>query len=167
MRGWKHDRSFWRPLYRLLGATEAGETRYALNKHGYRDVYRVTDYKHPFDLYKGENVLCFDEFRSQFPISDMLNYLDGYPMTLPCRYNNKQACYNIVYIISNVPLEEQYPIFQLNQPATWQAFLRRIHHVIKFPLPNPEDEPPKQQTFDDFIEISGNEIDNPFDEKNG
>lgn len=38
----------------------------------------------------------------------MLNYLDIYPIQLPSRYYNKVACYNIVYIVSNWKLEEEY-----------------------------------------------------------
>ncbi len=58
----------------------------------------------------------------------MLNYLDGYPVELPCRYANKQACYTKVYILSNIPFEQQYPNIQAEQPETWLALKRRIHH---------------------------------------
>lgn len=62
----------------------------------------------------------------------MLEYLDGYPLALPARYANRQACYISVYIISNIDLTEQYPNVQVNEPETWKAFLRRIHHVIEY-----------------------------------
>lgn len=100
--------------------------------HGYEAVFRVTDYAHPFDTYAGQDIMVFDEYRSQFKIHEILNYLDGYPLELPCRYANKIACFNAVYIISNVDLHEQYPFVQLHQPNTWAAFLRRIHGVTKF-----------------------------------
>lgn len=35
------------------------------------------------------------------------NILDGYPLELPCRYANKQACYTEVYLVSNLPLERR------------------------------------------------------------
>lgn len=120
----------------IWGKTGTGKTRSVMEKYGYRNVYRVTDYDHPFDGYNGEPVIIFDEFRSQLKIHDMLNYMDGYPLTLPCRYANRQACYTIVYIISNIPLEEQYPIVQQQQRSTWEAFLRRINEVKTFPLEN-------------------------------
>ena len=60
-------------------------------------MYRVTDYKHPFDSYCGEEVLVLEEFRSDFPIGSILNYLDIYPIQLPAGYNNKQACYHYVW----------------------------------------------------------------------
>ena len=59
----------------------------------------------------------------------MLNYLDIYPLQLPARYNNRQACYNYVYIVSNWDLKEQYINIQKEHPKTFQAFLRRIHRV--------------------------------------
>ena len=62
----------------------------------------------------------------------MLNYLDGYPLDLPCRYNNKIACFTKVYIISNLPLNDQYRDIQREYEETWKAFLRRIHKVMYF-----------------------------------
>lgn len=116
----------------IFGPTATGKTRGVMEAHGYSSVYRVTDYSHPFDRYAQEPILCLDEFRSSLLIGDMLDYLDGYPLALPARYANRQACYERVYIISNIDLREQYPNVQTNEPATWKAFLRRIHHVIEY-----------------------------------
>lgn len=110
----------------IWGETGVGKTRFVMEKYGYPNVYRVTDYKHPFDDYRGQPVILFDEFRSDLPIKDMLKYLDGYPLKLPCRYENKQACYVIVYIISNIPFDQQYPDVQVSEPETWEAFRRRF-----------------------------------------
>ena len=126
-------KSTWRDLTcsYIYGDTGTGKTRSIMEKYGYQNVYRVTDYLHPFDNYKGQDVIIFEEFRSSFRISDMLNYLDGYPLELPCRYANKYACYTKVYIISNIPLSEQYR----NQPVeSFHAFLRRIHSVLHYTL---------------------------------
>ena len=124
----------WRDLHvtYIYGTAGSGKSRYVTDLYGYTAVYRVTDYDHPFDGYKGEAVIVFEEYRGQLKISDLLNYLDGYPLTLPCRYQNKQACYTEVYIISNVALEDQYKQIQVDQPETWAALLRRIHEVKLF-----------------------------------
>lgn len=114
------------------GRTGRGKTRTVMESFGYENVYRVTDYQHPFDNYKGQDVMVFDEFRSSMKIQDMLNYLDGYPLDLPCRYNNKVACYSKVFIISNIGLKEQYRDIQRDYDETWQAFLRRIDGVKVF-----------------------------------
>lgn len=110
----------------IYGATGVGKTRTVMEHFGYENVYRVTNYKNPFDNYNGQDVILFDEFRSSLPISDMLVYLDGYPVNLPCRYSDKPALYTKVYIISNISLEKQYVEVQKYEPETYKAFLRRF-----------------------------------------
>lgn len=114
----------------ISGATGTGKTRGVLENNGYSNVYRVTDYKHPFDNYNGQPVIAFDEFRSSLNIKDMLLFCDIYPIELPSRYTNKFACYNKVYIISNWSLEKQYLEIQRDDVESWKAFLRRIHKVV-------------------------------------
>lgn len=113
----------------ISGATGTGKTRGVLDTHGDGNVYRVSDYQHPFDGYNCEPVIAFDEFRSSLKLQDMLNYADIYPIQLPARYSNKVACYETVYIISNWTLEEQYAEVQKDNPESWKAFLRRIHEI--------------------------------------
>lgn len=115
-----------------FGKTAVGKTRSIMEKYGYENVYRVTDYSHPFDTYKGQDVLVFEEFHSNIKIQDMLNYLDGYPLDLPSRYINKVACYTKVYLTSNISLKEQYTDIQKEYEETWNAFLRRINIVMTF-----------------------------------
>ena len=113
----------------IYGATGSGKSYSVLVSEGVENVYRVTNYIHPFDEYSYQKVLCLDEYRSSFLIGDILQYLDRYNMILPARYSNKYSLYEKVYIISNIPLEEQYQDIQNKQPQSWQAFLRRITEV--------------------------------------
>lgn len=133
----------WRDLEvtYLWGKTGVGKTRSIMEKHGYSRVYRVTNYDHPFDDYKGQDVILFEEFRSSLPIQDMLKYLDGYPLMLPCRYSNKAACFTKVYLVSNIPLSAQYPNVQVSEPETYRAFCRRINQGDYELLPDTGDEP--------------------------
>lgn len=122
-----------------------------MEKYSYSGVYRVTDYKHPFDSYLGEDVLLLDEFRGGIKIADILNLLDGYPLNLPCRYTNRVACYTKVYIVSNICISRQYSDVQFDSPATFRALLRRIQKIIKYTGVN------------QFVEQSTAEyIDDPF-----
>ena len=125
-------RDAWRNLEvtYLWGETGAGKTRSIMENYGYSNVYRVTDYAHPFDSYKGQDVILFEEFRSSLPLSAMLTYLDGYPVELPCRYTNKIACFTKVFLVSNIPLEKQYTNIQRDEPESWNAFRRRIGSVM-------------------------------------
>lgn len=123
----------WRDLEvtYIYGKTSTGKTRSIMETYGYSNVFRVTDYAHPFDGYKStrHSVLVFEEFRSSLKIQDMLDYLDGYPCELVARYHNKVATYLKVFLITNIPLEEQYQNIQKESPETWEAFIRRIDCV--------------------------------------
>lgn len=117
----------------IYGSSGSGKTRSIYDTYKFSEVYRVTDYEHPFDNYNYEPVIVFDEFNSQIKIELILTLLDIYPVQLPCRYNNKWACYTQVYIISNIPLDKQYddpwkPILREQD----KAFRRRIDQVIKY-----------------------------------
>lgn len=120
----------------LFGASGTGKTRGIFERHNPKSICRITDYGGKngvrFDSYRGQEVLVFEEFHSQIPISAMLNYLDIYPIMLPARYNDRVACYTTVYLTSNIPLEAQYQESQRYQLETWYAFLRRIHNVIEY-----------------------------------
>lgn len=114
------------------GRTGTGKTKTIMERYGYDEVFRVTSYRYPFDNYRGQDVIIFEEFFDSLSIQEMLTLLDGYPLDLPCRYNNKTACYTKVYILSNVDLTDQYRDVQIRSVETWNAFLRRIHAVKIF-----------------------------------
>lgn len=124
----------WRDLdvEYVWGDTGTGKTRTIMEKYGYRNVYRVTDYKHPFDGYMGQDVILFEEFRSSLSLGDMLKYLDGYPVVLPCRYANRQACFTKVYICTNVSINRQYEEVQRESIGDYLAFLRRIKRIKQY-----------------------------------
>lgn len=120
----------------IYGPSGTGKTRGIFARHAPKDIYRVTNYRSgrgvSFDGYYGQNVLVFEEFNSQIPIEEMLNYLDIYPLYLPARYSDKVACYTKVYITSNSPLSAQYAYEQRHRSETWDAFYRRISRVIQY-----------------------------------
>ncbi len=129
-----HEQQFkdvWRNIdvTYIWGIPGIGKTRYVMDKYGYSNVYCVTDYDHPFDGYKGQDVILFDEFRSSIELSVMLRILDGYPVELPARYNNKVACFTKVYFCTNIDIRCQYPNKQREEPLSWCAFLRRINRI--------------------------------------
>ncbi|MCL1901893.1 MAG: RNA helicase domain-containing protein [Firmicutes bacterium] len=104
-----------------------------MEKYGYENVFRITNYERGmFDAYKGQDVIIFEEFRSSLKVEEMLNLLDGYPLQLPCRFQDKVACYTKAYLITNIQFNEQYKNIQLEQPKTWEAFKRRVHKIIDF-----------------------------------
>lgn len=120
----------------LYGDSGTGKTRSIYEKHPAKDICRITDYGGRngirFDAYHGQPVLVFEEFHSQIPIAAMLNFLDIYPLMLPARYNDRVACYTIVYITSNIPFEQQYEDVQRKELETWNALCRRVHNITEF-----------------------------------
>ncbi len=141
------------------GKSGIGKTSGVFKKHGFENVYRVTDNKHPWDNYKGQDVVIFEEFSSNhFDISQMLIWLDIYPLDLPCRYNNKTACFTKVYMLSNIPFDYQFHGFKLSEEEVYNAWCRRIHVVKKFHEDGSIKEyHPGRHSKDDFIEISPEE----------
>lgn len=121
-------------VHYIYGKSRTGKTRYVMDKYGYSNVLKTTNYKNPFDLYEMQSVLLLDEFRGQLPLSDLLQYLDGYPCYLPARYSDRLACYTEVYIVSNVPLDSLYKDVQIESKDSWNAFVKRIDTITKFEL---------------------------------
>lgn len=114
----------------VWGAAGIGKSRAIMEKHGHENVYRITDKKNPWDGYRGEEVVVFEEYRSNFGVENMLNWLDGYPIMLPCRYANRPALFTKVYLLTNIPLWEQFEGVQMAHKETWGAFLRRVDNVV-------------------------------------
>lgn len=117
----------------ITGKTGSGKSRDILDEHGDRNVYRVTDYEHPFDSYTLEPVLVLEEYRSSIKLGDILNYLDIYPVDLPARYSQKVACYDTVYVVSNWTFEQQYSDIQKEpeRKADYEAWVRRFNGFVK------------------------------------
>ena len=116
----------------IWGPSRSGKTRFVLDRHDRDDIYRVTLFNNSaFDSYLKEDVLLFDEFDSSFKITDMNNYLDGYYVALPARYGNRFTLYTKAYIISNLPLSKQYMDVQERKPEIYDAFVKRIHNIIR------------------------------------
>jgi len=140
----------------IFGATGTGKTRGIYEKHNAKDICRITNYRAGqgvlFDGYHGQHVLVFEEFASQIPIGNMLNYLDIYPLSLPARYNDKTACFTTVYITSNLPLRSQYIDIQMQQPEVWKAFMRRIHKIVEYSSDGAIMEPVNSQKGGNFYE---------------
>lgn len=115
------------------GSPGIGKSRMIRDMFGDEKIYVVSDLKHPWDSYKAQDIVLFDDIRCDFfSIHDMLRWLDIYPLELPSRYHNKQACYTKVYFISNIPFDFLYKAVQQEDAVTWKAFCRRFHKIKVF-----------------------------------
>lgn len=120
----------------IYGKAGCGKTKYVMDKHKDKNVYRFTDYKYDdnllFDGYRNQDIIVFEEFRSGIQIEKLLNYMDVYNVELPARYHPRIACYSKVYFLTNIPIQEQYYGIFKDHYETWCAFLRRINKIYNF-----------------------------------
>lgn len=147
----------------LYGDHGTGKTRYVLEQYG-EDVFRVTDYKNPFDHYGGEKVICFDNYNGDFPLRDFLTYTEGYSVELPSRYYNRWAQYEKVYIISNRAPDELYKDDCYNNPTLWQAYLSRLTGIILFTADGQRRRYEVSETFQ-LLPATDLPTENPFDDR--
>ena len=136
-----HSQVEWRDVTTtyISGSAGCGKSSQIQAKYGHENVYRITDKKNPWDSYRGEEIVVFEEYRSNFGIENMLNWLDGYPIMLPCRYVNRPAAFTKVFILTNIPLQEQFETVQECHPETWGAFLRRIDNIVEGEISDEDD----------------------------
>nr|UTM74966.1 replication-associated protein [Tick-associated circular DNA virus] len=110
----------------IYGLPGTGKTSYIYNTHGFDEVYRVTNYSHPFDGYNGQDVLVLDEFYNSIALDSLLNVIDVWPFKMPARYNDRWAAYTKVYIISNRKLKDQFGHELYYESERANSFYRRI-----------------------------------------
>lgn len=120
-------------VHYITGKTGTGKSRDILDEYGDGNVYRVTDYQHPFDGYQCEPVIVFEEFRSSLRLQDMINYLDIYPISLPARYSPKVSCFTTIFVVSNWTFEQQFADLQKDkgQETSYEAWIRRFNGFVK------------------------------------
>ena len=117
----------------IYGAPRTGKTTYIYDTHPINDICRIDNYiKGTFEAYDHQKILVLDEFTGKIDLPFLNNLLDKFPVQLPARFANRTACFEQVYIISNLPLESLYKEEQSTARAVYNAFLARIHDIIKF-----------------------------------
>jgi len=124
----------------IYGQSGVGKTTFPRRVLGmsYKDMYKVSDYgTGKFDGYLDQDMLIFDEFLGQLPITFMNDILRGQPASLPARFTNRVACFTKVLIISNYPLDKQYQKERADgKEPSFEAFLTRFHEIIHVPERN-------------------------------
>ncbi len=100
------------------------------------DVFVVSDWiRDPWGGYDGEEVVLFDDFRLSEIVkvasfSDLLRWMDRFPVQLPRRYQNAWAGWGFVVFTSNWSPERQLDGTFL-QPEDRVAFYRRLSRIIR------------------------------------
>lgn len=128
----------------LFGGTGCGKSYTYIElceKHGDINIYRVTDYDHPFDGYQGEPILILDEFRGRISYSYLLTLIDKYRSQVSARYSNKMTLWTDVYITSPfLPTELYQKAAERNDGIDkLEQLTRRIDDIVycfKYPAEN-------------------------------
>lgn len=119
----------------IFGPSTVDITGLIYSRHDPGGIFRITNYRNghglSFDQYFGEDVVVFEEFHSEVPITTMLPMIDRYPLYLPARYADKVACYSYVYFASDIPPELQYQDQAFRNTEMYQLFLARINNIVK------------------------------------
>jgi hypothetical protein len=117
----------------IYGSTRLGKTSYVYERYPLEDICRVNNYERgTFEDYQHQKILVLDEFTGKIEITFMNNLLDKFPVNLPARFANRTACFEEVYIISNLCLDKLYAFEQMNTPEVFHAFKARIKNIIRF-----------------------------------
>lgn len=127
----KKSRTYRKVTTRWLGGrTRTGKTSGVLkhyeNLGKELDVFRVTNYRWPFDKYQGEKIIVFDEFIGQIKPTDLNNLLDGYQVVLDCRQVDKFALWEEVWFISNLTFAQVFNELRSDYPLVYDALEARI-----------------------------------------
>lgn len=119
----------------IYGPPRTGKTTYVNSQanFNFNDIFVVENYgEYMFTGYQKQNIVVFDEFAGQVPITRMNKLLEPFPMRLNVKGGVAQACYSKVYIISNYSLDELYETAKVDQYASYKAFCERINKIIRF-----------------------------------
>lgn len=111
----------------LYGDAGTGKTTIAFEKEA---VFGRMDSDKPWDIYRGEKVVCFDDYTGQIKLGEFLRLIDIFPVTVRVMYlGEKPWIPETIYICSNLPWEAWYPHATKEQK---QAIERRLHKIIRF-----------------------------------
>ena len=113
----------------IFGDTGTGKTSAAIEGlQALGSVCRVTHWgAGAFDGYDGQDAIIFDEFAGQPPLTELLTWLDTYPVALPARYRARQAAFVRVVLCANAPPWTWY----MHSPKAQRAALARRLYLVE------------------------------------
>jgi len=116
----------------IYGHGGVGKTRSVYRGRKFDEVFKMTRYgQFAFHGYKYQKILLMDEFIGQPKLQTMNNWLDNYPLDLEIKGGSITACYDKVYIVSNIPYSQIYKEEQTSNIDIFRTFDRRIHHIFE------------------------------------
>jgi hypothetical protein len=98
----------------------------------YQDIYRVANYRNPFDSYNLQDILLLDNFTdSCLEFEFLLNVLmSPYPARLPARFQDKPAAYSQLWVSSESAPDSYFHTVQRFKTEQWRRFLATLDNVV-------------------------------------
>lgn len=97
------------------------------------DNIHFVNYDALFADYTGEKVVVFNNFDSSVPLGYMVGLLDDFP-AVPTRDWFSSFCSRRIFVISDIPLPEQYPDYDHEYnfitPTHWEVFLKSFDNAL-------------------------------------
>lgn len=116
----------------IYGKGGTGKTKSVFKEHGANNVFRFSNYgQFCFHGYKCQKVLLLDEFTGQLKLQTFNEMTDAYPYSCNTKGGQVSACYEKIYIISNIPYYKIYGMEKQENPDIYETFDRRIHHIFE------------------------------------
>lgn len=111
----------------LWGTTGTGKSHRV--RTAYPEAIIILPGRDPFYRYTNQPVIVFEEFNwADWPIRKMNIYLDVWSADLDCRYNNKMALWEKVFILANSAPSSWYP---MEEAPLRDAFFRRLSYIVE------------------------------------
>lgn len=105
---WKHKTAFAKPRVIVIwGDTSTGKSHEALAAGAFR---RGNACSYPWNSYRGQKVVLYDEFNGSIPIDEMKEQLDGHPgVEVQQKFkDNAPFIPEVIYICSNIDPKDWY-----------------------------------------------------------
>ncbi len=104
----------------------------------------------PLNYGRSTRVLFDDWHPKKYNITDMLNYLQEYAMSVPYKGGYMPACWNRIYITTNVPIDQWYDHLPESYKGNVEALKARIPEANRMTMRR---RPPPEMTATTFAEM--------------
>jgi len=121
-------RSIERRVEVFWGATGTGKSRRAWHEAGV-DAYAKCPRSKFWDGYQDQIHVVLDEFRGGIDVAHLLRWFDRYPVRVEVKGSTRPFNAERIWITSNLPVEQWYPLID---DETLAALKRRLN-IIHFP----------------------------------
>lgn len=117
------------------------------------DAYRKDPTTNWWDGYCGQENVIVDEFEGAFPLSNLLRWIDKYPVVAQVKGGYVDLKFKKIYFTSNFPVSEWYPRASLAQKNALDRRITRVEHMtVRYDGNAVDNEPAVARDFVDLTQ---------------